>query len=183
MLESAKDIEWFPKHMKEGRFGNWLEGARDWSISRQRFWASVIPVWRCDSGCGAENVFGSVSELHERSGVLVSDLHKHVVDEVVYDCSQCSGVMRRVPDVLDTWFDSGAMPYAQAHYLGEGNFERNLPADFIAEGVDQTRAWFYYLHVLSVGLFGKNAFKHVVVNGIVVAEDGKKMSQEIAELS
>ncbi|MCA9364402.1 MAG: isoleucine--tRNA ligase [Candidatus Moranbacteria bacterium] len=179
LLSCAKDIQWFPKHMKDGRFGKWLEGARDWSVSRQRFWASVIPVWRCDAGCGRQDVFGCVSDLHTASGVLVDDLHKHVVDDVTYSCSLCSGVMRRVPDVLDTWFDSGAMPYAQAHYLGGGGFEKNIPANFIAEGVDQTRAWFYYLHVLSTALFEKPAFQQVVVNGIVVAEDGKKMSKKL----
>ncbi len=179
MLESAKEINWTPDYIKEGRFGNWLEGARDWSISRQRFWASVIPLWRCDD-CKAIKVFGSIKELEEASGQTVTDLHKHIVDKIEFACA-CGKVMRRIPDVLDTWFDSGSMPYAQMHYPFENkeHFENNFPAEFIAEGLDQTRCWFYYLHVLSAGLYGKPAFKNVIVNGIVVAEDGRKMSKKL----
>ncbi len=180
-LETAKEINWSPDYIKEGRFGNWLEGARDWSISRQRFWASVMPIWRCDA-CPHTEVFGSVAELKAASGQEVNDLHKHVVDEVTYSCAKCEGgTMKRVPDVLDTWFDSGSMPYAQMHYPFENKekFEKNFPAQFIAEGIDQTRTWFYYLHILSAGQFGKPAFKNVIVNGTVVAEDGKKMSKKL----
>lgn len=365
-LAYAKQITWTPEHMKEGRFGNWLESARDWSISRQRFWASVMPVWHC-AECHGYKAFGSVAELEEqmvprntfyyiRHGeseknvqniasaakdknplteqgrvdvqaqvvaakkanidmivtsdvlrarqtaeiigeaigvdvvvdprltevnlgmyeerslsdselqaalgrmyaepawapegaesleviqrrmlmvwselnythqgkniLLVShgdtlhalqgqlrgvatdalfgehdyaypqtaalqplpftlfDLHKHVVDAVQVPCEQCNGLMQRIPDVLDTWFDSGSMPYAQMHYPfeNEEKFERNFPAEFIAEGVDQTRAWFYYLHVLAAALKGKPAFKNVIVNGIVLAEDGQKMSKKL----
>ena len=178
-LELAKEINWSPSHIKEGRFGKWLEGARDWSISRQRYWASVMPIWKCD--CGEMRVFGSVAELEEASGRKVDDLHKHVVDEVTVPCKKCEGTMHRIPDVLDTWFDSGSMPYAQAHYPFENKekFEESFPAQFIAEGVDQTRAWFYYLHVLGTILKDKPAFRNAIVNGTVLAEDGKKMSKKL----
>lgn len=179
MLKLAKKINWSPAHMKEGRFGNWLEGARDWSISRQRFWASVIPIWRCD--CGEIEVFGSVKELEEASGQKITDIHKHIVDEVTFPCGKCKGTMKRIPDVLDTWFDSGSMPYAQVHYPFENKdeFEKSFPADFIAEGVDQTRTWFYYLHAIATAIKNSNAFKNVVVNGIVVGPDGKKLSKRL----
>ncbi len=179
ILKLAENINWFPTHIKEGRFGKWLEGARDWSISRQRFWASVIPVWRCE--CGELKVFGSVAELEKISGQKISDIHKHVVDEITFECEKCQKTMKRVPDVLDTWFDSGSMPYAQAHYPFENKekFEQSFPAQFIAEGQDQTRAWFYYLHTISSAIFDSEAFKNVIVNGIVLAEDGKKMSKRL----
>ncbi len=179
-LELAKNINWTPKHMKEGRFGNWLAGARDWSISRQRYWASVMPIWKCDK-CGETKVFGSVFELEKISGEKITDLHKHIIDKVTFQCEKCDGVMKRIPDVLDTWFDSGSMPYAQMHYPFENKekFENNFPAKFIAEGVDQTRAWFYYLHIIGTAIKNSNAFKNVIVNGIVLAEDGKKMSKRL----
>ncbi|MDD5031985.1 MAG: class I tRNA ligase family protein [Patescibacteria group bacterium] len=179
MLKLAKEINWVPAHIKEGRFGNWLEGARDWSISRQRFWASVIPIWEC--ACGERKVIGSVEELEKLSGQKITDLHKHIVDKITFKCEKCGGEMKRVSDVLDTWFDSGSMPYAQMHYPFENKkkFEANFPAEFIAEGVDQTRAWFYYLHAIATGIKKSHAFKNVVVNGIVLAEDGKKMSKRL----
>ncbi len=179
-LKTAKEINWSPEHIKKGRFGKWLEGARDWSISRQRFWASVIPIWVCDK-CAEKRVIGSVEELESLSGKKINDLHKHIVDEITFKCEKCGGTMRRVPDVLDTWFDSGSMPYAQAHYPFENKekFEKSFPAEFIAEGVDQTRAWFYYLHIIATALKEKPAFKNVIVNGIVLAEDGKKMSKRL----
>ncbi|OGG49568.1 hypothetical protein A2704_07125 [Candidatus Kaiserbacteria bacterium RIFCSPHIGHO2_01_FULL_54_36b] len=179
LLRNAKNVSWSPEHIKEGRFGKWLEGARDWSISRQRFWASVIPIWRCEK-CKKQRVFGSASELEEASGRKVDDLHKHIVDEITVLC-ECGSTMRRIPDVLDTWFDSGSMPYGEKHYPFENKerFDATFPAQFIAEGLDQTRAWFYYLHVLGGALFNKNAFQHVIVNGIVLAEDGKKMSKKL----
>ncbi len=179
LLDNARPINWSPAHIKEGRWGKWLENARDWSISRQRFWASVIPVWRCEQ-CKKDTVFGSVQQLEEASGQKIDDIHKHIVDEVIVPC-ECGGSMRRVPDVLDTWFDSGSMPYGQVHYPFEHKeaFEKTFPAQFIVEAQDQTRAWFYYLHVLSSALFNKNAFENVIVNGIVLAEDGKKMSKRL----
>ncbi|MFC1622997.1 class I tRNA ligase family protein [Patescibacteria group bacterium] len=186
-MELAKEINWSPSHMKEGRFGNWLEGARDWSISRQRFWASVMPIWKCE--CGEMKVLGSAAELEELSGEKVDDLHKHIVDEITFKCEKCAhstssgkaGIMKRIPDVLDTWFDSGSMPYAQKHYPFENKekFENTFPAEFIAEGVDQTRAWFYYLHVIGSAVKERPAFKNVIVNGIVLAEDGKKMAKKL----
>jgi len=179
MLKNAKNINWIPEHIKEGRFGNWLEGAKDWSISRQRFWASVMPIWQCQ--CGEQKVYGDVKELEKDSGQTITDLHKHIVDKLVVDCPKCGQKMQRVPDVIDTWFDSGSMPYAQAHYPFENKnwFESNFPAEFIAEGVDQTRAWFYYLHVIASGIKQSHAFKNVIVNGIVLAQDGKKMSKRL----
>ena len=181
ILKNAQDIQWNPAHIKDGRFGQWLEGARDWSISRQRFWGSVLPIWVCDKDEKHKQVMGSIAELEKASGATVTDLHKHHVDGITFACGQCDGAMRRIPDVLDCWFESGSMPYAQMHYPfeNEKKFKENFPAEFIAEGVDQTRAWFYYLHVLAVALKKKPAFKHVVVNGIVLAEDGKKMSKRL----
>jgi isoleucyl-tRNA synthetase len=177
-IEKAKKINWSPKHIKDNRFGKWLEGARDWSISRQRFWASVIPIWKC-SRCNELLVFGSISDLETISGQKVTDLHKDMVDNISFPCKQCGGVMKRIPDVLDTWFDSGSMPYAQIHYPFENKdkFSNTFPAEFIAEGIDQTRAWFYYLHSIATAIFESPAYKNVVVNGIVLAEDGKKMSK------
>ncbi len=178
-LQHAKKINWSPGHIKDGRFGNWLEGARDWSISRQRYWASVIPIWECDK-CEDRQVFGSIAELENISGQTVKDLHKHVVDKVTFAC-KCSGTMKRIPDVLDCWFESGSMPYAQFHYPFEhrSEFDQKFPAKFIAEGADQTRAWFYYLHVISAAIKDSPAFENVIVNGIVVAEDGKKMAKKL----
>jgi len=180
LLQRAKDINWSPNHLKNGRFGKWLEGARDWSISRQRFWASPIPLWRCSS-CQAEKVIGSVKELEDLSGQTISDLHNHVIDKIRFKCSACGGTMERIEDVLDCWFESGSMPYAKMHYPFENKdkFEANFPAQFIAEGVDQTRAWFYYMHVISTALMDSSAFLNTIVNGIVLAEDGKKMSKKL----
>lgn len=180
LLETAKAIEWSPKHIKEGRWGDWLKGARDWSISRQRFWANTIPVWRCEK-CKSDTVIGSASELREKSGKEIHDLHKEFVDEIAFTCWHCDGTMRRVPDVLDTWFDSGSVPFAAEHYPFENSerFARRAPADFIGEAQDQTRAWFYYQHVLSTALFGRRAFNNVVVTGLILAEDGKKMSKKL----
>lgn len=179
MIDLASDINWSPEHIKAGRWGKWLEGARDWSISRQRYWASVMPLWRCD--CGELRVFGSVTELEQVSGKKIDDLHKHVVDEVTVPCEKCESVMHRVPDVLDTWFDSGSMPYGERHYPFENkeSFDAAFPAQFIAEGVDQTRCWFYYLHVIATGIKETKAFQNVIVNGIVLAEDGRKMSKKL----
>jgi isoleucyl-tRNA synthetase len=185
MIKLAQGINWVPSHLKEGRFGKWLEGATDWSISRQRFWGSVLPIWRCqgkgEQKCSNIKVIGSIKELEELSGQKVNDLHKHLIDKITFPCEKCGGEMKRVPDVLDCWFESGSMPYAQFHYPFENKekFEKNFPAEFIAEGVDQTRCWFYYLLVLSTALFDKIPFKNVIANGIVLAEDGQKMSKRL----
>jgi len=180
-LKTAKNINWMPDHVKEGRFGKWLEGARDWSISRQRYWGSVMPIWVCRK-CGQKKVIGSIQELEKASDQKVEDLHKHHVDKIEIPCEKCEGKMKRIPDVLDCWFESGSMPYAQLHYPFENQdkFKKNFPAEFIAEGADQTRAWFYYLHVLATAIKKSEAFKNVVVNGIVLAEDGKKMSKKLS---
>ncbi len=180
LLKNAREIHWLPDHLKEGRFGKWLEGARDWSISRSRYWGNPLPIWKCDS-CSELVVIGSKKELEDLSGEKVSDLHKHFVDKLTFKCEKCSGTMKRIPEVLDCWVESGSMPYGQMHYPFENKekFEKNFPAEFIAEGVDQTRAWFYVLHVISGGLFHTHAFKNVIANGIVLAEDGKKMSKRL----
>ncbi len=177
MLDANRQIFWVPDHLKEGRFGNWLENARDWAISRNRYWGNPIPIWKCDS-CEEKVCIGSRQELYEHSGVRLEDLHKHYVDDVTFSCS-CGGTMRKVPEVLDCWFESGAMPYAQNHYPFEQkeHFEAHFPADFISEGLDQTRGWFYTLTILAAALFDSPAFKTVVVNGLVLSEGGKKMSK------
>ncbi|MCX7591007.1 MAG: isoleucine--tRNA ligase, partial [Kiritimatiellae bacterium] len=180
LVEANKQVHWVPEHLKFGRFGKWLEGAKDWAISRNRYWGTPLPLWR--SADKEETIcVGSIRELEELSGRRITDLHKHHVDAVEIPSRRGKGMLRRIPEVLDCWFESGAMPYAQAHYPFENreHFERHFPADFIAEGLDQTRGWFYTLMVLSVALFDKPAFKNVVVNGLVLAEDGKKMSKRL----
>ena len=180
LIQNNSSIHWVPGHLKDGRFGKWLEGARDWAISRNRFWGTPIPIWKCED-CDHLECIGSVDELEDKGGKKVSDLHSHFIDKIQLNCEKCSSKMNRIPDVLDCWFESGSMPYAQSHYPFENKeeFEENFPADFIAEGLDQTRGWFYTLLVLSSALFGRPAFKNVIVNGIVLAEDGKKMSKSL----
>ena len=177
MLEANDQINWVPGHLKGGRFGKWLADAREWAISRNRYWGNPIPVWKC-LDCGDTECIGSRAELKERSGREVTDLHKHFVDDITIKC-KCGSDMRRIPEVLDCWFESGAMPYAQNHYPFENKekFEANFPAEFISEGLDQTRGWFYTLTILAAALFDKPAFRNVIVNGLVLAEDGKKMSK------
>lgn len=181
LVHANSKIRWVPDHIKDGRFGKWIESARDWAISRDRFWGTPIPIWRCEE-CGSDICLGSREELEERTGQKVDDLHSHFIDHLTFPCERCPGSqMKRIPQVLDCWFESGSMPYAQAHYPFENkeSFDAGFPADFIAEGLDQTRGWFYTLLVLSTALFGEPAFKNVVVNGIVLAEDGKKMSKSL----
>jgi isoleucyl-tRNA synthetase len=177
MLAANAQIYWMPAHLRDGRFGNWLEGARDWAISRNRYWGNPIPIWKCES-CKKMVCLGSRAELEKLTGSKVTDLHKHFIDPLTFPC-ECGGTMRRIPEILDCWFESGSMPYAQNHYPFENKryFEEHFPADFISEALDQTRGWFYTLVVLAAALFDKPAFKHVVVNGMVLAEDGKKMSK------
>lgn len=183
LLKNNKKIHWQPDHIQQGRFGKWLEGARDWAISRNRFWGCPIPVWTCEENHMV--CISSIEELKEHSGGKLPmrgkelDLHKPYIDDITFKCANCGKTMKRVPDVLDCWFESGSMPYAQLHYPFENKqeFEDNFPANFIAEGLDQTRGWFYTLHVLASILFDKPAFKNVIVNGILLAADGEKLSK------
>ena len=179
MLEANSKIYWMPGHIKQGRFGKWLENARDWAISRNRYWGNPLPIWKCED-CGKTICLGSRDELEKFSGQRTTDLHKHFVDKITWKCS-CGGTMRRIPEVLDCWFESGSMPYAQVHYPhgDKKHFEEHFPADFICEGLDQTRGWFYTLTILAAALFDERAFKACVVNGLVLAEDGKKMSKSL----
>jgi len=180
LVAANNTIRWVPQAIGSNRFGNWLEGARDWAISRNRYWGSTIPVWECDSGEHTVCV-RSRQDLAERSGTLVEDLHKHFVDEITFSCPECDGTMHRVPEVLDCWFESGSMPFSQIHYPFENKerFERRFPADFIAEGLDQTRGWFYTLLVLAAAIRDEAPFQNCVVTGMILAEDGRKMSKSL----
>ena len=171
------NVHWTPDYVGEKRFGNWLGEARDWNISRNRFWGSCIPVWVNEADPDDMICVGSAKELEELSGEKVTDLHKHFIDKIVV--RKDGKTYRRTPEVLDCWFESGSMPYAQQHYMGEGDAAKFFPADFIAEGLDQTRGWFYTLMVLGTCLFDKSPYKNVIVNGLVLAEDGKKMSKRL----
>ena len=178
MQANNAQIHWVPEAVGSKRFGNWLADARDWNVSRNRFWGTPIPIWRCED-CDDETCFGNIADLSAASGETITDLHPHKIDHLTVPCASCGGVARRIPDVFDCWFESGSMPYAQDHYPFEGkdSFEDNFPAQFIAEGLDQTRGWFYTLLVLSTALFDKPPFRNVIVNGMVLAEDGSKMSK------
>jgi isoleucyl-tRNA synthetase len=178
LLAANRQVRWVPDHIQEGRFGKWLEGARDWAISRNRVWGTPLPLWVNDE-TGTVHCIGSREELAALTGTLVDDLHREFVDDLTFTKDGEPGVYRRVPEVLDCWFESGSMPYAQLHYPFENTelFEQGFPAEFIAEGLDQTRGWFYTLTVLGVALFDQPAFRNVIVNGLVLAEDGTKMSK------
>lgn len=181
MVELNKTINWKPASTGTGRFGTWLENNVDWAISRQRFWGTPIPIWVSDKNPDYIECIGSVDELRKKAGIAKNveiDLHRPAIDEITWPAPD-GGTMRRIPDLLDVWFDSGAMPFAQWHYPFDNKemFGTNFPADFIAEGVDQTRGWFYTLHAISTMLFGKPAYKNVVSNGLVLDAKGEKMSK------
>ena len=177
MLEQNENINWFPAHLKHGRFEKNLEAAPDWNLSRDRFWATAMPVWKSESG--KIRVVGSYAELKELSGVELEDYHRPWIDEITFEID--GEKYTRIDKVLDCWFESGSMPFAQFHYPFENKekFEKNFPGDFIVEYIGQVRAWFYYVHAVNTALFGKNAFKNVITTGVVAGNDGRKMSKSL----
>lgn len=183
MLELNQDINWYPNHLKEGRFKHGLENAPDWNVSRNRYWGTPIPVWECDQeGCIKREVLGSIAELAEKSGKeasKITDLHLPHIDDYTWKCTDCDGTMKRISQVFDCWVESGSMPFASVHYPFENkeHFEANFPGEFIAEYIAQTRGWFYTLHVLSTAIFEKPSFVNAVTTGTIQAEDGQKMSK------
>ncbi len=180
LVRLNENINWVPEHIKHGRFGNWLENNIDWALGRERYWGTPLPVWECEE-CHHQVAVGSVAELSEKAGRDLAglDMHRPYVDEIQFSCPECSGQMKRVPELIDVWFDSGAMPVAQWHYPFEQQetFKHQFPADFICEAVDQTRGWFYSLHAISTLLFNSECFKNVICLGLVLDADGQKMSK------
>ncbi len=181
LLANNETIGWHPEHIKRGRFGKWLENNVDWALSRDRYWGTPLPIWRCmDRGCGKVDCIGSVAELRDRAkGEIPDDLHRPYIDDVVLACESCGAEMRRVDSVIDTWYDSGAMPFAQFHYPFENKieFEERFPADFICEAIDQTRGWFYTLLAESTLLFETSSYRNCVCLGLILDPEGQKMSK------
>jgi isoleucyl-tRNA synthetase len=182
LLASNEEVSWQPPHVKHGRFGKWLEGNVDWALSRERYWGTPLPVWRC--AAGHVDVVGSFDEVRERSGVILEDPHRPFVDEVTWACGECGEEMRRVPEVIDVWFDSGSMPFAQFHapIENEEHFRERFPADFICEALDQTRGWFYSLLAVSTLLFDRSSYRNVVCLGLILDEEGRKMSKSLGNV-
>jgi isoleucyl-tRNA synthetase len=183
LIAGNEEINWYPEHIKKGRFGNWLENNVDWAFARERYWGSPLPIWRCEK-CGAFECVGGVEELKEKPGFNgfkePLDLHRPYMDEVTFACGKCGGAMQRTPEVMDCWFDSGSMPFAQSHYPFENKTlfdEETGQADFISEGVDQTRGWFYSLHAISTLLFDRPIFKNCICFELILDAQGKKMSK------
>ena len=183
LISGNEEINWYPEHIKYGRFGDWLQNNIDWAFSRERYWGTPLPVWRCGS-CGSFECVGGLDDLRGKPGIAglkePLDLHRPDVDEITFDCSKCGGRMQRVPEVIDCWFDSGAMPVAQSHYPFENKTlleDGRFPADYICEAVDQTRGWFYSLHAISTLLFSRPCFKNVICLGHIVDTRGEKMSK------
>ena len=180
MVELNDQINWYPEHIRKGRFGNWLENNVDWALGRERYWGTPLPVWECES-CHHQDCIGSIAELSDRSGksLVDADLHRPYVDEITLTCGECGGRMRRVPELIDVWFDSGSMPVSQWHYPFENldEFKNQFPADFICEAVDQTRGWFYSLHAISTLLFDTICYKNVICLGLILDGEGQKMSK------
>lgn len=180
LVEINNQINWYPEHIKKGRFGNWLSNNIDWALGRERYWGTPLPVWECEE-CHTQTCIGSVAELSEKAGrdLTNSDLHRPHVDEVTFNCSDCGKRMHRVPELIDVWFDSGSMPYAQWHYPFENveKFKEQFPADYICEAVDQTRGWFYSLHAISTLLFDSLSYKNVICLGLILDGQGQKMSK------
>jgi len=185
LVENTENITWFPPHIKHGRFEKTVQTAPDWNISRDRFWATAMPIWegKASDGTTLRKVIGSYDELEQLSGERLDDYHRPWVDDVTF---VIDGVTySRIDKVMDSWFEAGSMPFAQFHYPFENieKFEANFPGDFIVEYVGQVRAWFYYVHAISVGLFGKNAFKNVIVTGTISGNDGRKMSKSLGNFT
>jgi len=181
LMKLNNQINWNPKHIKDGRFGKWLEGAKDWALSRFKFWGTPLPIWRCSEGCGKDKIIGSIDELKKNSSKKITgkiDLHKPWINNIKLKC-KCGKEMTRIPDVIDCWYDSGSASFAQFHYPFENKkeFERRFPYEYISEAIDQTRGWFYTLHVLAAILFDKPAYKNCICAGHIVDEKGEKMSK------
>jgi isoleucyl-tRNA synthetase len=180
MLAENERIGWHPEHIKHGRFGKWLEGNQDWALSRERYWGTPLPIWRCDTAeCAETFCAGSVAALRERAGSVPDDLHRPFIDEVTFECESCGATMRRVPEVIDAWFDSGSMPFAQFHhpFATDTPFEERFPADYICEGIDQTRGWFYSLLAVSTLVFDRSSYDNCVCLGLILDPEGQKMSK------